>query len=43
MLRQLSAIGAALGSSLLAFFGIGTIVGCIKSRDGLIDILQNKL
>ncbi len=43
MLRQLTTIGSALGSSLLACFGIGTIFGCFESRDGLIDILQNKL
>ena len=43
MLRQLTAIGPARGSSPLACFGIGTIFGGFESRDGLIDILQNKL
>ncbi|WP_244482383.1 hypothetical protein [Bradyrhizobium pachyrhizi] len=43
MLRQLTTIGPALGSSLLACFGIDAIIGCFESGDGLIDILQNKL
>src|SRR3954469_9155867 len=43
MLRQLATIGPALGSSLLACFGIGAVLGCFESRDSLIDILQNKL
>src|SRR4051794_2750134 len=43
MLRQLATIGPALGSSLLACFGIGAVLGCFESRDSLINILQNKL
>jgi hypothetical protein len=43
MLRQLATIGPALGSSPLACFGIGAILGCFESRNGPIDILQNKL
>jgi hypothetical protein len=43
MLRQLATIGPALGSSLLACFGIGAVLGCFESRNGLIDIIQNKL
>ena len=43
MLRQLATIGPALGSSLLACFGIGAVLGWFESRDGLIDILQNTL
>ena len=43
MLRQLTTIGPARGSSLLANSGIGAIFGCFKSRDGLFNFLQNKL
>jgi hypothetical protein len=43
MLRQLTTIGPARGSSLLAKSVIGAIFGCFKSPDGLFDILQNKL
>jgi len=43
MLRQLTTIGPARGSSLLANSGIGAIFGCFKSRDGLFNVLQNKL
>ena len=43
MLRQLTTIGPARGSSLLASSGIGAILGCFKSRDGLFNFLQNKL
>jgi len=43
MLRQLTTIGPASGCSPLACFGIGAILGCFESGDGLIDILQNKL
>lgn len=43
MLRQLTTVGSALGSSLLAGAGIGAILGCFESRDGLFDVLQNKL
>jgi hypothetical protein len=43
MLRQLATIGPALGSSLLAGSGISAILGCFESRDGLFDVLQNKL
>jgi hypothetical protein len=43
MLRQLATISPALGSSPLACFGIGAILGCFESRNGPIDILQNKL
>ena len=43
MLRQLATVGSALGCSLLAHFGTSAILGCFESRDGLIDVLQNKL
>lgn len=43
MLRQLAAVGSALGSSLLAGSGIGALLGRFESRDGLFDVLQNKL
>jgi hypothetical protein len=43
MLRQLATIGPVLGSSLLAGSRISAIFGCFESRDGLFDILQNKL
>ncbi len=40
ILRQLTAVGSALGSSLLAGSWIGVILGCFESRDGLFDALQ---
>jgi hypothetical protein len=43
MLRELTTVGSALGSSLLAGSGIGAILSCFESRDGLFDVLQNKL
>ncbi|APG14842.1 hypothetical protein ACVIWV_008698 [Bradyrhizobium diazoefficiens] len=43
ILRQLTAVGSALGSSLLAGSWIGVILGCFESRDGLFDALQNRL
>src|SRR3954469_16437911 len=43
MLRKLTTVGSALGSSLLAGSGIGAILSCFESRDGLFDVLQNKL
>lgn len=43
MLRQLTTVGSALGSSLLANSGIGAIFGCFEGRNGLFDVLQNKL
>lgn len=43
MLRKLTTVGSARGSSLLACLGIGAILGGFESRNGLIDILQNKL
>ena len=43
MLGQLTTVGSALGSSLLAGSGIGATLGYFESRDGLFDILQNKL
>lgn len=43
MLRKLTTVGSTLGSSLLAGFGIGAILGCFEGRNGLFDVLQNKL
>ena len=43
MLRQLTAVGPALGRPPLAGSGIGAILGCFEGRDGLFDVLQNKL
>ncbi|MET4279500.1 hypothetical protein ACVWZW_006904 [Bradyrhizobium sp. F1.13.4] len=43
MLRQLTTVGPARGRPLLANSGIGAILGCLESRDSLIDILQNKV
>ncbi|MGY4445564.1 hypothetical protein ACVWZR_000221 [Bradyrhizobium sp. i1.3.1] len=43
MFRKLTTVGSTLGSSLLAGSGIGAILGCFESRDGLFDVLQNKL
>lgn len=43
MFWQMTTIGSALGSSLLAGSGIGAILGRLEGRDGLFDVLQNKL
>ncbi|SDD36518.1 hypothetical protein SAMN05216337_1010128 [Bradyrhizobium brasilense] len=43
MLRKLTTVGSTRGSSLLARSGIGAILGGFESRNGLIDIFQNKL
>lgn len=43
MLWQLTTVGSALCRSLLAGSGVGAILGCFESRDGLFDVLQNKL
>ncbi|MDA9504729.1 hypothetical protein XI09_08295 [Bradyrhizobium sp. CCBAU 11386] len=43
MLRQLTTVGSALGRPLLANSGIGAILGGFEGRDGLFDVLQNKL
>lgn len=43
MLRKLTTVGSTLGSSLVAGSGIGAIPGCFEGRDGLFDVLQNKL